>query len=343
MPPVARACALALPIALLLASTAGAQTNAASVTTVEQTITNNSPYELRLGMTVVSETGEMRDPPAARIAPDGSDTARVGTPSPVNGADLITVYNAYKVRPGPDEYRGTILIRSDSNCNTVFFLRPVCVSHSAGNRAFAGGNGALRATWGNNGDTTWFKTTFDVRAGTGRPTRPRPYEDDAVIPEGVTAEELAQQAAQESGAGDDNGHSWDTLPSMINNTPYDLRLITTWNNEQAEYHARPPARIAPGETGFSHIGNDAKFHGVAVVYLWDVLDARSDRWLGTMVTYAATKCGFSIVKVGCLTSSTEFGKMDDPGGRAKLRVVPNAGEAPEYTRPQFFFSTGGGG
>jgi hypothetical protein len=334
--------AAALAVAVLLpAATAAAQdptddqplvaAGAPIVTSLKQTVTNSSSYQLRVRLVEYSEAGTLVNAPAAKLDPGDKDTVSVTTPSPVNGVALLVAYDAYNVRPGPDKYVGTILARSQSNCTSVFFLRPVCLNYAADNRAVPDAGGALRATWTNNGSTSAFDSKITILDGSGKDRVPGPISGYEIANDDLSPEEQAEVAAA-----DDNGADWAVLPSTINQTKFTFRLNHVWWNEQAEWHATPPGTIAPGQTGFSHLGNDAKFHGVATLLMWDLFDG--DSWKGTVFVYAADKCGFSVIKLGCLSYQPAAEGAADARGLTTLRVMPNDGDAPRYTRPQYFFS-----
>ena len=333
-----RVAGVTLALLALGATSAGAQAapdesgaNGSDDWKVIQTIDNNSPYEMRLVMTTTTDMSTYTDPPKAKIAAGGTDQMRAKSGAPGHGVVVLAAYDLFDVRPGPDVYKGMVLVRSGIDCADVFSIRgqPTCLDYTRWNRADVDSGGAVSASWWNNGGApeAGFYTQTDIQLPRQGGSTGAQIDPDSVPPEGSSPEEEPAP----------NGQTWSAITQIHNRSGYQMRARASWNSEYSHYDPAYPGTIASGSDGDGTIKNSQFGHGPQSVVMWDLIDPATNQYRASVLTYAAVECVAALPRAGCVDYHNVGKAFAGGSGRTTAKAELTTDGAPSNLYVEFFF------
>jgi hypothetical protein len=338
LPRSARIALLAVGFVVLGALTASAAQ--ANDWKLIQTIDNKSPYEMRLVSFTTTELTKVTRSPDAKIAPGGADQMRADNDTPGHGVAMVATYDLYAVKPGPDVYKGMVLVRSGIDCEWWAQIQrlPTCLDYTRWNRADVDSGGAVRVTWWNNGGNpnAGFYTQTDVLGPGQQGSTGAQIDPDAEPPDGSTPE------AEPS----PNGLAWNAVMQVHNETRYEMRQRASWNSEYSSYDPGFPGSIAPGADGNGTIGNSKLIHGPQSVVMWDLIDPATKQYRASVVTVGGVECTVFAAVVGCVGHNNRGEAYAGGSGRVRADASLTTDGSPahlyiEYTFKQTSVPVGG--
>jgi hypothetical protein len=300
-----------------------------------QTVSNKSPYEMRLVATTTTEMTRISDKPAAKIAPGQSDQMKVDNGIPGHGVAVVTAYDLFDVRKGPDAYKGMVLVRSGIDCQwrvTVKSL-PMCLDYSRYNRADVDSGGAVNVSWYNNGGKPGdgFYTQTDVTSGKQSGSSSAEQDSDDSPPEGAVSED-----------GDTpNAINWKASATVLNHSDYVLRKRSQWNSEKSQFDPGLPDTIGRRSYGTGAISNSTLMHGPQAVVMYDLIDPATNEYRASVLTIAGVNCTVIVPKIGCVDHGN-LGEIVAGGSkRVSGKVTLDTSDSPTNLRVTFDFTQTG--
>lgn len=261
---------------------------------VIQTIDNKSPYEMRLVSFTTTELTKVTRRPEPKIAPGGADQMRADNDTPGHGVAIVAAYDLFAVRPGPDVYKGMVLVRSGIDCEWWAQIQrlPTCLDYTRWNRADVDSGGAVRTTWWNNGGDpqSGFYTQTDVLGPAQKGSSGAQIDPDNVAPDGAATEPEPSP----------NGLAWAAVMQIHNETGYEMRQRASWNSEYSHYDPAFPGSIAPRGDGDGSIENSKLIHGPQSVVMWDLIDPATKQYRASVLTVGGVECTSYAAVVGCV-------------------------------------------